>query len=154
METVNLENTCQIKTQKNLKHLWPCRREQEPCVLFLNSNSWFTSLWITPTPKHFSLSQVSPSLKQNYCVRFFRDAISIKCGHFYSMGWHCLTHLTTNLSASNTVWGPPAWNPGERVGLCVCVYFFRERFLLLCCKVSAYTYIDANKYTYIYKLNL
>lgn len=39
----------------------------------------------------------------------FCGTISINCGgQFYSAGWHRLTLITTNCSASNAVWGPPA----------------------------------------------
>lgn len=46
----------------------------------------------------------------------FGGTISINCGQFYSVGWRCLTLLTTNCSAFDAVWGPPAWNWAEWMG--------------------------------------
>lgn len=88
-----------------------------------------------------SSHQVTESLCQD-----FHGTISINCGQFYSVGWHCLTLLTTNCSASNAVWGPPAWNPAERMGGWKCRW---KGSFLSCCEIphaTAWLALQINRF--------
>lgn len=66
-----------------------------------------------------SISCLLPYHVTESLCQVFHGTISINCGHFYSVGWHCLTLLTANCSACNAVWGPPAWNRWTH-GECEC----------------------------------
>lgn len=118
-----LEATCWLDRSWRvflLKNLWHCKRTDER-----KKKTWFIfqfefRVWLLldnhSFPFLFLFHQLSNPCLLLYTVteslcQVFHGTISINCGWFYSVGWHCLTLLTTNCSASNAVWGLPAWNP-------------------------------------------